>query len=145
MAVINGSKVLIYTSTDGGTTKALVGASTSFTLNINENLPDATTKDSNMWVENIEGNRSWDVSIDGLYDASPTGTDENWNELIALILTDDNNDITLVMGDSTTSGSTYWSGSARLSNPSVTFGLDEAANASYAFTGNGALTSTTVA
>ena len=41
------------------------------TCTYNVNLPDATSKDSNGWAEHINGLRTFDVQLDGLY--STTG------------------------------------------------------------------------
>jgi len=40
----------------------------SATLNINQDLPDATTKDSAGWAEHINGLRDWSISVDALQD-----------------------------------------------------------------------------
>jgi predicted secreted protein len=66
MATINGTTMLLLL--DG----AAIGCTRSATLNINNDAPDASCKSSSGWANHILGQRSWDVSFDGLYD--PAGT-----------------------------------------------------------------------
>ena len=60
----NGTNLLLKVE---GTT---VGHTTSCTLSISHDLPEATTKDSAGWVEVISGARSGEISFDGLVDYS---------------------------------------------------------------------------
>ena len=66
MAVFNGKKMLVIV--DGVT----IAATKSFTLTVDVDLPDATTKDDDAWGNSIYGAKSWNVTVDGLYDPSAT-------------------------------------------------------------------------
>ena len=65
--VFNGTNLLLKAIADGGTL-ATIGHTTSCTLSVNQELPDATTKDSSGYAENINGLRSFEISFDGLVD-----------------------------------------------------------------------------
>ena len=60
----NGTNLLL--KVEGST----IGHTTSCTLSISHDLPEATTKDSAGWVEVISGARSGEISFDGLVDYS---------------------------------------------------------------------------
>jgi len=85
MGKINGTELLIYVD------DVAVGGTRSCTFSTNQDLPDATTKDSGGWAEHIKGLRDWSVSFDGLYD--PTLT-YNYEQLLTLI-TDRSADVTM--------------------------------------------------
>lgn len=54
-----------------------IAHSTTATLNINQDLPDATTKDSDKWAEHIRGQRDWSIDVEGMVDYSSSfGVDE---------------------------------------------------------------------
>lgn len=67
MAKINGTNILLYAEIAPGVWQ-VIGCATSHTLNINADLPDATTKCSGGWAENIHGLRDWSVDMDALHD-----------------------------------------------------------------------------
>ena len=75
MSKINGTNVLLYA--DG----TLIAAQRDCTINFEQDLPDATSKDSSGWNEHINGLRSGSVDCDALY--STTGLSAA--ELIAYI------------------------------------------------------------
>lgn len=74
MAVYNGTSITVYIPTedtdndDASTAWEPVALAKSASLNINQDTPDATTKDSAGWAQSIVGVRNWDVSFDGLTD-----------------------------------------------------------------------------
>jgi len=65
---INAKKILIY---KGGTA---LGYQSNGTLSVSGDTIDVATKDSGGWGEVLLGNRSWELSVDGLM--SYTGTDD---------------------------------------------------------------------
>ena len=65
MAKINGTLLLIYV--DG----VLIASQQECTLNLSVDLPDISTKDDEGWAKHMNGQRSFEVSIDGL--VSTTG------------------------------------------------------------------------
>lgn len=66
MAKLNGRYMRMIV---GGLT--LAGCK-SFTLNVDVDNPDATTKDDDAWGSSIYGSKKWNVSYEALYD--PSGT-----------------------------------------------------------------------
>lgn len=65
-SVFNGTNLILQV--EGAT----VGHTTSCTLSLNNDLPEATTKDSNGFQEVIAGVISGEISFDGLVDYSDT-------------------------------------------------------------------------
>ena len=65
VGVFNGTNLLLKVITDGGTL-ATVGHTTSCTLSLSNDLPEATTKDSAGYQEVIAGVRSGEISFEGL-------------------------------------------------------------------------------
>jgi len=64
MALVNGTNLVLYAS-DGGVDKAF-GHSRSFTLNVEANTIDATSRASAGWSEFIMGSRSFSLDFEGL-------------------------------------------------------------------------------
>lgn len=64
MALVNGTNLVLYAS-DGGVDKAF-GHSRSFTLNVEANTIDATSRASAGWSEFLMGSRSFSLDFEGL-------------------------------------------------------------------------------
>ncbi len=78
MARINGDAILV---TDDGVTFA---HATNAVLNIEQELLDATTKDSSRWKEHIRGDRSATIDVEGLVDfGNSTGGFEGLEDMIS--------------------------------------------------------------
>jgi len=58
--VINGTKFGVYVA---GTK---VAYATSASISMNHNLRDTSTKDSGGWRDQLEGQRDWEVSVEGM-------------------------------------------------------------------------------
>ena len=130
MAKINATDLLVYV----GATP--IAHSTSATINIEQDLPDATTKDSGGWADHINGLKSWSVDFDGLVDYSASyGAEELFDNL------KNKNNVTLRW--STGSGS-YWEGTASLASLSMTADKESPLSYSGTFTGKGTLSRTTI-
>lgn len=69
MAVINGTNLLLKAITSGGALAA-VGHTTSASLSLSLDMPEATTKESSGFAEYIAGVRSAEISFEGLVDHS---------------------------------------------------------------------------
>ena len=74
--VFNGTNLILKVITDGGTLAAL-GHTTSATLSLSVDMPEATSKDSSGFSEVIAGVKSGEISFEGLvaYDDG-AGADE---------------------------------------------------------------------
>ena len=68
MALVNGTDLVLYVL-DGATNKAF-GHSRSFTLSVEANPIDATSRSSSGWSEFIMGSRSFTLDFEGLVDYS---------------------------------------------------------------------------
>lgn len=133
MAKLNGTGLLVYVGSNA------IAGTRSFTLNLSQDTPDATTKDSEGWKEVIEGLREWSVDFDGLFDATAT---EGFEERMDAII-DRDGSVTLKMSTEE-SGDTYWTGSAVMSNMTLDAPMEDVVSFSGTFVGNGALSKATV-
>jgi len=144
---INGSDIKVY----NGYNSRLVAYSQNATLNVNMELSERGNTDSYNWLSShawynaIEGNRSWDVSVEGAY---------AWVDDAGSILTDGADDILdgrilkrqlcfIVFGNSSTSDPTShnqsWGGQAWLTNVSISAPNEDTATYSLTLEGFGFL------
>ncbi len=65
VGVFNGTNLLLKFAADGGS-PASIGHSTSCSLSLSNDLPEATTKDSSGYQEVIAGVKSGEISFEGL-------------------------------------------------------------------------------
>lgn len=138
--VINGTKFAVY----AGTTKVAYATSASITMN--HNLRDTSTKDSGGWRDQLEGQRDWEVSVEGMLiftnlDGSAI-TGLTMNELYtAYIATRDS--FTLKFSTEV-SGDIKWSGTAFLTSLSADTPNEDSSTWSGSFSGSGSLTQAAV-
>ena len=132
MAKIHGKNLAVYVDGDK------VGDSRDCTLNVNQNLVDASSKDDANWSAKLAGMRDWSVDTSYLHDESNTVSAD---ELIDLIL---NASQVVIEFSLASASSTFWYGNAYASTASLTAPLDDAVNGSITFVGDGALTKSTV-
>jgi TP901-1 family phage major tail protein len=141
MAILNGTDIKVYDST----TNILVAYAQSGTLNVNHSVRDISNKESSGWAESLEGQRNWDVSVEGAYawtnaagSALTNGADDLLN---SYIITRDSLTIRFGNTDGTTSN-IYYEGRAWLTAVSVSAPTEDTATYSLSFTGTAALTQT---
>jgi len=142
-SVFNGTSLVVLIGTE------VIGFSTSCSLSIAIDAPDASTKESLGWATEIGGQKSWSLTTDGLATVVPgaTATYISTSELTALAVartavsvkftTVDNstvNGVTPVVGD------TIWSGSAFIESVDITADMENPVTYSVSFKGTGALT-----
>jgi predicted secreted protein len=133
MSAINGTTVLLRAN---GNPLALL---TDTTLNIEQDLPDATSKDSGGWAAHINGLRSFSIDVDGL--ASFVATTGNANILANLIA---NRSQVSFRFATATSGQLQFTGTVSLASLSLTAPNEDTATLSGSMTGTGALVIGTV-
>jgi predicted secreted protein len=133
MSAINGTTVLLRSN---GNPLALL---TDTTLNIEQDLPDATNKDSGGWADHINGVRSYSIDVDGL--ASFVATTGNANILSNLIANRSNVSFRFAPN---TSGQLQYTGTVSLASLSITAPNEDTATLSGSMTGKGALVIGTV-
>jgi len=129
---INGTLVLV--SEDGNS----IASTTDATLNIEMDAPDASTKGSAGWVENIAGQKSWSIDVDGL--AIFDYTTGNVQQLAQNLITRTEVEVYFYPN----AGSGYY-GNAFVTSVSIGAPNEDVASISATFTGNGELYQKTVA
>ena len=127
MAKINGTIMTIYSGAD------VILWTKNGTLNIEQDLPDGTTKGSEGWEEHINGVRRWSIDFDGAWDVSGTGMKPN--ELITAII-ERTADATVKFGTSATAA-TGWTGLATIKNISISAPMEDTVTFSGQLVGNG--------
>jgi len=138
--VFNGTDLVLKLVADGGTLEPL-GHSTSCSLSITHDLPEATTKDSNGYAEVISGLRSFEISFDGLVDYTDEGNDiTNADGILTLINNRSKVDFTF---GTATSGDQLITGEGFISSLEVSAEMESAVTYSGSITGTGAITIST--
>lgn len=132
MAKINGTDLLVYV---GATA---IAHSTSATLTIDQDLPDATTKGSGGFADHINGLKSWSIDFDGLVDYSASyGAEELFDNL------KNGNNVTVKFA-TLTAGDSAWTGTASVSNLTMSAEMEAPVSFSGTFVGKGTLTKSTI-
>lgn len=138
--VINGTKFGVYAA---GTK---IGYATSASISINHNLRDTSTKDSGGWRDQLEGQRDWEVSVEGMLifvDGSGGAiSDITANELYSSYIAS-RTEFT-VMFSTEVSGDIKWSGNAFMTSLSMDTPNEDSSTWSGSFSGTGQLTQATV-
>ena len=139
MSAINGTLILLRDNNDP------FALSTSCTLNIDMDLPDASHKGSAGWAEHIQGQKSWSVDLDGLADFQ-TGTTGGVQDLVNHILNRESVDIEFVPLAGFAGGSTgvSYEGTASCASISIVASNEDTATLTGSFTGTGALSEVVV-
>lgn len=132
--VFNGTLLVVKV---GG---VAIAHSTSCSLSVSVDLPEATTKDSGGWAQQIQGVRSWSVSTDGLAVIESAAAGINVEDLFSSISS--RTDVTLTFS-TFVSGDKIWTGSAAVESLDFTGDMESPATFSASFTGTGALVMTT--
>lgn len=130
MPKINATDLLVYVGA------VPIAHSTSATINIEQDLPDATTKDSGGWADHINGLKSWSIDTDALVDYSASyGAEELFDNL--------KNKNNIVVRWSTGSGS-YWEGTASVASMTMNADMESPLAYSASFTGKGTINRTAI-
>ena len=139
--VINGTKFGVYAA---GTK---IAYATSASISMNHNLRDTSTKDSSGWRDQLEAQRDWEVSVEGMLifvDGSGGAiAGITMNELYSTYIAT-RTEFTL-MFSTEESGDINWSGQAFLTSLSADTPNEDSSTWSGSFSGTGALTQATVA
>jgi predicted secreted protein len=143
-SVFNGTSLVVLIGSE------VIGFATSCSLSLAVDTPDASTKQSLGWAEEIGGQRSWSLTTDGLATVVPgvVATYISTTELANIakdrtavtvkFTTIDNSagGVTPVVGD------TYYSGLAFIESLDITADMENPVTYSVSFKGTGALTIT---
>ncbi len=128
--VFNGTNLLLKISATDGT-EANIGHTTSCSLSLSVDLPEATTKDSSGFQEVIAGVKSGEISFDGLVDYTDS---QNAAELAEFLI--DRTKIYFEFGTST-SGDQLISGAGFLSSLEVSAAMESPVYYSWSITMTG--------
>ena len=139
-SVFNGTNLVLKFVADGGTLEAL-GHSTSCSMTISQDLPEATTKDSAGFQEVISGLRSAELSFDGLIDYTDTADSLKNVDGIASLITG-RTKIDWSFGTSAT-GDTVFTGEGFISNLEQSAEMESPATYSGSITVTGAISQST--
>ena len=139
--VFNGTSLVVLISNQ------VIAHSTSCSLSLAVDAPDASDKEAAGWAVEIGGQKSWSVTTDGLSTVVPgvlasyVSTDE------LMIFAADRVAVTLkfttVTGTTPTTGDVYWTGSAFIESVDITADMENPVTFSVSFKGTGALTTGT--
>lgn len=132
MAAFNGTTMLL--DIDGNTLTLM----TNTTLNVNQDLPDSSSKGSSGWAEHINGQRDYSIDLDGV---ASVADGENFETLLDLIL--DRSQVSFEFATST-SGDTKVTGTVSLADMSLETPNEDTSTVSGTLTGTGALTKSAV-
>ena len=140
--VFNGTSLVVLIGTE------VIGFATSCSLSLAIDAPDASTKQSLGWADEIGGQRSWSLTTDGLATVVPgtVATYVTTAELNALAIartavtvkftTVDNS---TVGGVTPVSGDVIYSGSAFIESVDMTADMENPVTYSVSFKGTGVL------
>lgn len=142
-SVFNGTSLVVLIGTE------VIAFATSCSLSIAIDAPDASTKQSLGWADEIGGQKSWSLTTDGLATVVPgavatyISTTELSNLAIArtavtVKFTTVNNDT--VGGVTPVTGDTIYSGSAFIESVDMTADMENPVTYSVSFKGTGPLT-----
>lgn len=138
--VINGTKFGVYV---GGTKIAFA---TSASISINHNLRDTSTKDSGGWREQLEGQRDFEISVEGMLIFLNTDgtaiTGLTINELYSSYIA--TRTVFEIKFSTEITGDIKWSGNALMTSISIDTPNEDSSTVSASFSGTGALTQATV-
>lgn len=137
--IFNGTNLVVLVGTE------VVAHSTSCSLSVSADLPDATTKQSGGWAEEIAGLRSWSLTTDGLATVEPTGTNFVVGDIFSALTgrTAVTVKFTTATGSTVIVGDLVWSGSAFVESLDITADMESPVTYSASFTGTGVLTQAT--
>jgi predicted secreted protein len=142
-SVFNGTSLVVLIGTE------VIGFATSCSLSLAIDAPDASTKQSLGWADEIGGQRSWSVTTDGLATVVPgtVATYVTTAELNALAIartsvlvkftTVDNS---TVGGVTPVTGDVIYSGQAFIESVDMTADMENPVTYSVSFKGTGPLT-----
>jgi predicted secreted protein len=135
--VFNGTSLVVLI---GG---QVIAHSTSCSLSLAVDAPDASDKEAAGWAVEIGGQKSWSVTTDGLSTVVPgalasyVSTDELM--ILAAARTAVTLKFTTVTGTTPVTGDVYWSGDAFIESVDITADMENPVTFSVSFKGTGAL------
>ena len=147
MAILNGTDLKVYDSS----TNILIAFAQTASITINMDTRDISNKESGGFAESLEGQRNFEVSVDGAYawtNAAGSALTNGADDLVLKYMLDAGSNtreaFVLRWGNTGgTTGDTYYQGSAFLTSFSATGGTEDTATYSMTFAGTAGITVTT--
>lgn len=142
-SVFNGTSLVVLIGTE------VIGFATSCSLSLAIDAPDASTKQSLGWADEIGGQRSWSLTTDGLATVVPgtVATYVTTAELNALAIARTPVQVKFTTVDNSTvggvtpvTGDVIYSGSAFIESVDMTADMESPVTYSVSFKGTGVLT-----
>ena len=142
-SVFNGTSLVVLIGTE------VIGFATSCSLSLAIDAPDASTKQSLGWADEIGGQRSWSLTTDGLATVVPgtVATYVTTAELNALAIARTAVQVKFTTVDNSTvggvtpvTGDVIYSGSAFIESVDMTADMESPVTYSVSFKGTGVLT-----
>lgn len=141
--VFNGTSLVVLIGNE------VIGYATSCSLSLAIDAPDASTKQSLGWAQEIGGQRSWSLTTDGLATVVPGSVASyvSTSELVQFAI--DRTPVTVKFttvdnsvegGVTPVSGDKYWTGSAFIESVDMTADMENPVTYSVSFKGTGVLT-----
>lgn len=142
-SVFNGTSLVVLIGTE------VIGFATSCSLSMAIDAPDASTKQSQGWAQEIGGQKSWSLTTDGLATVAPgpLASFVNTTELanlafartaVTVKFTTVNNET--VPGVTPVTGDTHYTGLAFIESVDITADMENPVTYSVSFKGTGELT-----
>ena len=143
MAIINGTNIQVY---DASST--LVAYAQTASITINMETRDISNKESGGFAESLEGQRNWEVSLDGAYawtNAAGSALTDGADDLVTKYMLDSGANtreaFTIKWGNTAAAtGDTFYTGSAFLTSFSSNGGVEDSATYSLSFIGTAGIT-----
>ena len=138
--VINGTKFGVYAA------GVKIAFATSASISMNHNLRDTSTKDSGGWRDQLEGQRDWEVSVEGMLIFTDLSggviSGETMNELYTAYIA--SRDVFTLTFNTGVTGDIGWSGQAFMTSLSADTPNEDSSTWSASFSGTGVLTQAAV-
>lgn len=132
--IINGTDLLVYTSSDGGTTYTAITHASSASISFNMDVREASTKDSEGYKESLEGQRSFTVEAEAM---TALDAANGFEDIYDLWVARTKIKIKFGTGEA---GDRVYTGDAYITSVSVDSGVEDSSSFSVSFEGTGALT-----
>lgn len=138
----NATDVLIYISTDSGSTYSIVGLMQNASLSVTMDVRDVTTKQSGGWKQINEGLRSWSLSGDGLITYNALNVTGSTTPVNIFDYVTDRTYSYIKFGSSET-GTKYYEGEGYFTSYEESGGYEDTETYSFSFEGSAQLTQST--
>lgn len=134
---IRGFEGSIYLSNDGGTTYQSIAAIKDSTLTISQEELEASSFDSNGWMEYIPGLKEWELEAEGIYVLSDASQASLYQALV------DASMVKLRLFPKDGTGNKGYEGQAFITSWEVNNAVDDIVTITATFRGTGAIQSVT--